>query len=133
MASAGKNSAIERLFHPSNVVLVGASDRSGHWSERVWDNLRRFGFPGRVFPVNPNRNEIWGATCFPNLGALPEPPDHLAIYTPADATIGILTDGGTAGGRGGALFWGGVWGGANTDGAGPGKRTPGGAGGTAHH
>ena len=104
MTATGKNSAIERLLHPNNVVLVGASDRPGHWSERVWDNLRRFGFPGRVFPVNPNRNEIWGATCFPNLDALPEPPDHLAIYTPADTTISILSDGGAAGARSATLY-----------------------------
>jgi acetyltransferase len=122
MASAGKNSAIERLFHPSNVVLVGASDRSGHWSERVWDNLRRFGFPGRVFPVNPNRNEIWGAPCFPNLGTLPEPPDHLAIYTPADTTIGILTDGGTAGARSATLYAAGFGEGSDQDGLRLGKR-----------
>jgi acyl-CoA synthetase (NDP forming) len=116
MASPGKNSAIERLFHPKNVVLVGASDRPGHWSERVWDNLRRFGFPGHVFPVNPNRKEIWGAACFPNLGALPEPPDHLAIYTPADTTIGILTDGGAAGACSATLYAAGFGEGSDEDG-----------------
>ena len=26
-----KNDAIGHLFHPNNVVLVGASDRPGHW------------------------------------------------------------------------------------------------------
>jgi acyl-CoA synthetase (NDP forming) len=96
MAAAGQSDAIGRLFHPKNVVLVGASDRPGHWSERVWGNLRRFGYGGRVFPVNPNRQEIWGAPCFSDLAALPEPPDHLAIFTPADTTVRILQEGGNA-------------------------------------
>lgn len=96
MEGAGQTDAIGRLFHPNNVVLVGASDRPGHWSERVWDNLRRFGYSGRVFPVNPNRQEIWGTPCFPRLDALPEPPDHLAIFTPAETTVRILQEGGNA-------------------------------------
>ena len=28
-----------------------ASDRPGHWSKQVWDNLRRFGFAREVFPA----------------------------------------------------------------------------------
>ena len=28
---------IEGLLNPRNVALVGASDRSGHWSRRVWE------------------------------------------------------------------------------------------------
>jgi acetyltransferase len=104
MTSAGQTDAIGRLFHPNNVVLVGASDRPGHWSERVWGNLRRFGYGGRVFPVNPNRQEIWGTPCFPRLDALPEPPDHLAIFTPAETTIQILGDGGAAGARSATVY-----------------------------
>ena len=63
----GRNDAIGHLFHPKNVVLVGASDRPGHWSQRVYDNLKRFGFAGKVFPVNPNRSDIWGTPCYPKL------------------------------------------------------------------
>ena len=40
---------------PRNVVLVGASDRN--WAPRIWDNLKRFGYEGQVFPVKPNRDE----------------------------------------------------------------------------
>ena len=75
-----RHAAIARLFHPRNVVLVGTSDRPDHWSRRVWDNLKRFGFAGRVMPVNPNRSEIWGVPCFRGLAALPEAPDHLVLF-----------------------------------------------------
>src|SRR6478672_2253113 len=97
MESATKRAAIERLFNPRNVVLVGASERPDHWSRRVRDNLARFGFSGRVFPVNPNRREIWGTACYPTLADLPEPPDHLAIFTPADVSIDVLREGAAAG------------------------------------
>ena len=61
--SSTKN--IAALMAPRNVVLVGASDKN--WSPRIWDNLVRFGFEGRVYPVNPNRTEIWGTRCYASL------------------------------------------------------------------
>ncbi len=112
----GRNDAIGHLFHPKNVVLVGASDRPGHWSQRVYDNLKRFGFAGKVFPVNPNRNDIWGTPCYPKLDALPETPDHLAIFTPAETTIKILEDGGAAGARSATVYAAGFGEGGDPDG-----------------
>jgi len=97
-------SKIAALFHPRNVALIGASDRPGHWSQRVFDNLKRFGFAGEVFPVNPNRKEIWGVPCHPRVDALPQPPDHLAIFTPANTTLQILQQGGAAGARSATVY-----------------------------
>ena len=114
--TSGRNDAIGHLFHPKNVVLVGASDRPGHWSQRVYDNLKRFGFAGKVFPVNPNRNDIWGTPCYPKLDALPETPDHLAIFTPAETTIKILEDGGAAGARSATVYAAGFGEGGDPDG-----------------
>ena len=95
---------IERLFHPRNVVLVGASDRPDHWSRRVYDNLKRFGFAGRVFPVNPNRSEIWGMRCLPDFAALPEAPDHLVLFTPAETSLRVLREGAAAGAQSATLY-----------------------------
>ena len=114
--TSGQNDAIGHLFHPNNVVLVGASDRPGHWSQRVYDNLKRFGFAGKVFPVNPNRSDIWGTPCYPTLEALPETPDHLAIFTPAETTIKILEDGGAAGARSATVYAAGFGEGGDPDG-----------------
>jgi acyl-CoA synthetase (NDP forming) len=99
-----EHAAIARLFHPRNVVLVGASDRPDHWSWRVWDNLKRFGFAGRVIPVNPNRSEIWGVPCFPDVTALPEAPDHLVLFTPAETSLRVLRAGTTAGAQSATLY-----------------------------
>jgi acetyltransferase len=99
---AAKN--IEALLHPRSVALVGASDRDGHWSKRVFDNLRRFGFAGGVYPVNPNRAEIWGTPCFESLASTPQPPDHLAIFTPAETTLDVLRAGASAGARSATIY-----------------------------
>jgi acetate---CoA ligase (ADP-forming) len=95
---------IDALLNPRNVALVGASDRDGHWLKRVFDNLRRFGFPGGVFAVNPNRAEIWGLPCFKSLAATPQPPDHLAIFTPAETLLDVLRAGAAAGARSATIY-----------------------------
>jgi acyl-CoA synthetase (NDP forming) len=93
---------IEALFAPRNIVLVGASDHN--WSARVHGNLSRLGYPGKVYLVNPNRSELWEQTCYPALSALPEPPDHLAVFLPAEQTIETIEAAGGLGARSASLF-----------------------------
>ena len=97
-----KSDSIRALFAPRNVVLVGASDRN--WSPRVYGNLRRFGYEGAVYLVNPNRDELWGQRCYSTLADLPEAPDHLALFTPAGASLTLLEEGAALGARSATLF-----------------------------
>ena len=115
-------SGVDALMAPRNVVLVGASDRPGHWSGRVWQNLRRFGFPGKVYAVNPNRPDIWGEPCYPGLGDLPEAPDHLAIFVPAETTLQVLEEGAGQGARSATLFAAGFGEGGDPEGRARGRR-----------
>jgi acetate---CoA ligase (ADP-forming) len=107
---------LDALFAPRSVALVGVSERPGHWSVRVWGNLARLGFKGAVYPVNPGRNEIWGTRCYPSLDALPEAPDHLALFVPADVSLEMLTEGGRLGARSATLFAAGFGEGGDTTG-----------------
>ena len=87
---------VEALTAPRNAVLVGASDRPGSWSARVWHNLQRYEFPGSVYLINPRRNEIWGRPCYPDFKSLPEPPDHMVVLVPAAGVIETLRAGAAA-------------------------------------
>ncbi|MEE9195004.1 MAG: CoA-binding protein, partial [Alphaproteobacteria bacterium] len=98
------NDKVDALLNPSNVVLVGASDRARHWSGRVWNNLKRFDFPHPVYPVNPNREEIWGAACYPALDALPEAPDHVIFFVPADVSLDLLETAAALGARSATIY-----------------------------
>ncbi len=101
MNPAGSKS-IAALFAPRNIVLVGASDRN--WSPRVFGNLLRFGYEGGIYLVNPNRKELWGRRCYASLDELPETPDHLALFVPADQSLDILGSDSAAGARSATLF-----------------------------
>ena len=76
---------VAALTAPRNAVLVGASDRPGSWSARVWRNLTRYEFPGPIYLVNPRRTELWDRPCYPDFKSLPEPPDHLVVLALAGA------------------------------------------------
>ena len=84
------------LFRPPSIAIVGASERA-RWPTQIYRNLRNFGFPGNVYPVNPRVGEVWGTTCYPDLAALPEPPAHAFVIVPAPAVQSVLETGVSAG------------------------------------
>jgi acetate---CoA ligase (ADP-forming) len=95
---------VAALVAPRNAVLVGASDRPGSWSARVWRNLTRYEFPGPIYLVNPRRTELWDRPCYPDFESLPEPPDHLVVLVPAPNVPELLRSGAAAGARSATVF-----------------------------
>ncbi len=90
---------VEALLNPRNVAVVGANDRPGSWSARIWESLVANGFEGKLFPVNPRRDEVYGVKCYPDVASLPEPPDHLVLVVPAPHAVAALREGHKAGAR----------------------------------
>ena len=52
--------------------------------------LRRHGFTGAIYPVNPKYDEVEGLCCYPSLEAIPEPIDLAIIVVPARAVEPVL-------------------------------------------
>lgn len=99
---------VHALFNPRNIAIVGASDRPGNWSKRVYRSLRTFEFPGAIYPVNPRNKTVWdGQTCYASLSELPEPPDHVVVIVPGAAAIDAITEAGKAKARSATVFSGG--------------------------
>jgi acetyltransferase len=82
---------LDRLFEPSSVALIGASDRDGSIGKVVLRNLREGGFKGGIALVNPKYQAIAGLPCHAGIGQLPATPDLAIIATPA-ATVPELVD-----------------------------------------
>ncbi|MDB5776154.1 MAG: putative acetyl-CoA synthetase [Herbaspirillum sp.] len=95
---------VAALTAPHNVVLVGATDRPGAWAARVWSNLSRCGYEGKIYFINPKRTELFGQPCYPDFRSLPETPDHLAVLVPAQAVADALQEGAAAGARSATVF-----------------------------
>jgi acetate---CoA ligase (ADP-forming) len=96
---------VERLLHPKTIAVVGANDREGSYSGETLLNLRRLGYPGTVWGVNPGREEAHGFPCFPSLSDLPEPPDAVVVAIPAAGVAAVVDEAGRIG-CGGAVVYG---------------------------
>jgi acetyltransferase len=99
---------VRALFNPRNIAIVGASDRPGNWSQRVYRSLKKFEFPGAIYAVNPRNKTVWdGQTCYPSLSELPEAPDHVVVIVPGAAAVEAITEAGKAKARSATVFSGG--------------------------
>jgi acetyltransferase len=83
---------LDTLFAPRSVAVVGASSRPGSMGAALLANLRRTGFAGALWPINPRYESIDGLACAPSLAALPERPDLAVIATPAAAVLDIVSE-----------------------------------------
>ncbi|NTW45490.1 MAG: CoA-binding protein [Candidatus Moranbacteria bacterium] len=85
-----KRSPLDSLFSPKSVALVGASARIGSVGNDIAKNLVYGGYPGKVFLVNPNADELYGVRCHPDLASLKAVPDLVIIAVPAASVPEIL-------------------------------------------
>ena len=58
---------IEHLLHPRSIAILGASDNPVKLSGRPVDYLKRFGYTGRILPVNQHRGEVQGLPAYKSL------------------------------------------------------------------
>ncbi|MET3841761.1 acetate--CoA ligase family protein [Bradyrhizobium sp. OAE829] len=91
--------SIHAMLHPRNIVLVGATDKPGNYAERIWNNLIKYQYKGKLFPVNSKRETIWGVPCFKDFASLPEKPDHVLVLVPARFAVQVIRDAAAAGAR----------------------------------
>jgi acetyltransferase len=95
---------VAALTAPRNIVVVGASARPGSWPAVVWETVNNFGFPGAIYPINPNRSSIGNVRCYPDFESLPEKPDHLVMLVPSALVPETLLSGARAGARSATVF-----------------------------
>src|SRR6185437_6122719 len=78
------------LLRPRSIAIVGASSREQSLAGRPLGNLQRQKYGGRLYPINPQREEIAGLKAYPSIEALPETPDLALIISPSDSVLPAL-------------------------------------------
>jgi acyl-CoA synthetase (NDP forming) len=82
----------EIAFTPRSVAVLGASTRDrGRANGFIW-GMQEMEYPGRIYPVNPNADEIMGYKCYPSLAAVPEVPDLVIMAVGAGRAEQALED-----------------------------------------
>jgi acetate---CoA ligase (ADP-forming) len=97
MQSAAHDDLRRLLFSPRSIAIIGQSDDATKTAGRPLKFLRRMGYGGRIYPVNPRRETVLGERAWPALAALPEAPEHAYIVTPTEAAVAAVEECGRLG------------------------------------
>ncbi|MEE9550015.1 MAG: CoA-binding protein, partial [Candidatus Binatia bacterium] len=74
---------LQHLFNPRSIGILGASSDPNKVSGRPLSYMLRFGYPGKIYPINPKYEEISGVKCYPSLKEVPGEIDTLIVIIPA--------------------------------------------------
>ncbi len=84
--------ALDPIFSPRTVALIGATEREGSVGRTILWNLLSSPFGGTIFPVNPKRPNVLGIKAYPDIASIPDPVDLAIIVTPARTVPGIISE-----------------------------------------
>jgi acetyltransferase len=87
---------LDPLFDPESVAVVGASPDS-FYSGNLVNNLLDYGFDGDLYPVNPNREEVWGRRCYDRVADVPETVDLAVVSVPREYVVDVVAAAGERG------------------------------------
>lgn len=79
--------AIDALFRPASVAVVGASADPSKLNGRPIGYLQRAGFAGEIYPVNPRYDAIGDLTCYADAVDLPAAPDAALVLVGAERSV----------------------------------------------
>jgi acyl-CoA synthetase (NDP forming) len=75
---------LETLMRPRSIAIIGASQDPTKIGGRPVELLRRYGYAGQIYPVNPKAAMVQGLEAYPSIAALPEAPDLAIVAVDAE-------------------------------------------------
>lgn len=94
---------LDTLFHPKSVAVVGVP--KGMKTGRLFlTALLDQGYPGHIYPVNPQAKEIDGLKAYPSVTSIPGAVDLAIVLVPHDRTLSVIRECATKGVKGAVLF-----------------------------
>jgi len=96
----GRPARLRALLAPRSIAIVGASEASDSWAPEFRRSLEHVGFRGRLYPVNPKYDEVWGRRAYRSILEVPARVDLAVVLVPARVAVGVVEECGRAGVRG---------------------------------
>lgn len=82
----------DALFRPRSIALVGASGDQNKHASLPHQYLRRHGYGGEIFPINANRDSVFGERAFKSVVQVGKSVDHAFIMLPTSAVFDAVSD-----------------------------------------
>ncbi|WP_017573587.1 acetate--CoA ligase family protein [Nocardiopsis halotolerans] len=89
--------AMNRVFKPRSIAIIGASNEPGKIGHSVIKNIVDGGYAGEVYPVNPKAPEVYGRRAYTSVLDIPGEVDVAVFAIPAKFVADALEDVGAKG------------------------------------
>ncbi|MEE8179757.1 MAG: CoA-binding protein, partial [bacterium] len=83
---------MEKLFNPKSIAVIGASRQEGKVGHSVLKNLLQYGYPGKIYPINPKAEEILKTRTYSTIFAVEGEIDLAVVAIPSQFVPSILRD-----------------------------------------
>ncbi|AVX02423.1 bifunctional acetate--CoA ligase family protein/GNAT family N-acetyltransferase [Vibrio vulnificus] len=78
---------LQKLFKPTSIAVIGASQRHLSAGNIVMKNLLQSGFDGTIVPVTPRYKSVAGVLAYPSVSELPLVPDIAILCTRSERNV----------------------------------------------
>ncbi len=87
-----KKTDISFFFNPRSIAVIGASPIPGKLSYVILENLKKAGFSGNIYPINPKYTSINNHKCYRSIHEIGNDIDIAVIALPAPLVLEALKD-----------------------------------------
>ena len=98
------NHRLDPLMNPRSVAYIGASETEGSPGHSLIYQVKRYGYEGKIYPVNPRYDSIQGVECYKAIGDIPEPVDLAILAVSSQRVEQQLEQAIAAGARAAVIF-----------------------------
>jgi acetate---CoA ligase (ADP-forming) len=78
---------LRAALEPKSIAVVGASDNPHKVGGRPILYMKRYGFRGEIYPINPGRPEVQGLKAYASIAETPRPPDLAVIAVAGEEAV----------------------------------------------
>jgi acetyltransferase len=83
---------LDTLFYPKSVAVIGASQGPQKVGYALLNNLLRFGYQGKIYPINPRADEILGIKTYKSIFDVPDEIGLAVVSIPAAMVPDCIRD-----------------------------------------
>lgn len=80
----------DAVFYPESIAIIGASSREKTVGNDVVKNLVRQGYTGKIYPINPKIEELYGLKVYESIEKVENSVDLLVVAIPAKFVAGEI-------------------------------------------
>ena len=91
---------ISFFFNPKSIAIIGASEMAGKVGNTVLNNVITSGYRGKIFPINPNSDEILGHKAYKSVLDVPDKIDIAIFVIPSKHVVPVAEECGKKGVKG---------------------------------